>query len=347
MPIVIAHRGASGYRPEHTLESYRLAIEQGADFIEPDLVPTRDGELIARHENLLDDTTNIAELVREGALPDRRATKRIDGVESTGYFSEDYTLAEIRKLRARERIPDIRPQNCAFDGRFGIPTFREVIALARDAGRDTGRPVGVYPETKHPTFFALDGRHHDGAPIGLDISRTLVETLVAEQFTDPARVYIQSFEFANLIALRDCGFPLIQLYGDTSPSEDRFARPYDMGYHAARGDDLRAIYGELADLVSIRATTGYGDLVSSEVVRHIRKRYATGVGPWKTTLFAGAAPALLDAGLEVHPYTLRAEAQFLEPGSRTMQDEIQRLLDLGATGFFTDNPDLAVRFVRR
>ena len=144
-PIVIAHRGASGHRPEHTLEGYRLAVEMGADFIEPDLVPTKDGVLIARHENEIAATTDVAE-----RFPDRKRTKTIDGQSITGWFSEDFTLAEIQTLRARERLPF---RSHAYDGKFQIATFDEVIELAQRLGTARGRPVGVYPETKHPTYF--------------------------------------------------------------------------------------------------------------------------------------------------------------------------------------------------
>ena len=148
-PIVIAHRGASGYRPEHTLASYELAIEQGADFIEPDLVSTKDGVLVARHENEIGGTTDVA---AHPEFADRRTTKVIDGVALTGWFTEDFTLDELRTLRARERLPEVRPGSAAFDGQFGIPTLQE-IARPRPTRRASAAdiPVGLYPETKHPT----------------------------------------------------------------------------------------------------------------------------------------------------------------------------------------------------
>ena len=149
-PIVIAHRGACGYRPEHTLAAYALAIAQGADFIEPDLVPTRDGVLVARHDNELSATTDVA---GRGEFADRRCRKRIDGVDVDGWFTEDFSLAEIRRLRARERLPALRPESAREDGLHGVPTFAEVLALAAAAPR----PVGVYPEIKHPTWFAEEG----------------------------------------------------------------------------------------------------------------------------------------------------------------------------------------------
>jgi glycerophosphoryl diester phosphodiesterase len=217
-PLVIAHRGASGCRPEHTLEAYRLALEQGADFIEPDLVPTRDGRLIARHENELSSSTNVAD---HPEFAERRSTKRIDGRFETGWFSEDFTLAEIKTLRAKERIPETRPENKAFDGLFEIPTLEEIIQLVKKEERSTRRKFGLYPETKHPTYFAREGVFLDGARINLSLGQMLIDTLVAEAFTDPERVFIQLFEFENLIELRDrimpaadVNIPLVQLYGD-------------------------------------------------------------------------------------------------------------------------------------
>ena len=147
-PIVIAHRGASGYRPEHTLASYELAIEQGADFIEPDVVSTKDGVLVARHENEIGGTTDVA---AHPEFADRRTTKVIDGVALTGWFTEDFTLDELRTLRARERLPEVRPGSAAFDGRFGIPTLQEIADLVRRESERRGRTIGLYPETKHPT----------------------------------------------------------------------------------------------------------------------------------------------------------------------------------------------------
>ncbi len=380
-PIVIAHRGASAARPEHTLAAYRLAIEQGADFIEPDLVLTRDGHLVARHENALGDTTDVADHPRFAA---RRTTKRIDGVEVTDWFSEDFTLAELRTLRARERLPALRPANTRWDGTQTIPTLVEIIALVRETAA-AGRAVGIYPETKHPTFFAHEGRHDDGSPIHQSISERLIETLVAERFTDPARVYVQSFEIANLIDLAErimpaagVELPLIQLFGaldapgDGSPARRAFAQPRDVVFHAAAGDDLAALYGGLDALVpgGLGEATHYGDLARPEVLTHPAARYAAGTGPWKETLLPrrplgaaaageGASAAVLTgavhpllahalaAGLEVHPYTLRPEPTFLvrHPDGRVQSPvgEVVQLLGLGVTGFFTDAPAVGVR----
>jgi glycerophosphoryl diester phosphodiesterase len=201
--VVIAHRGASGERPEHTLESYELAIQEGADYIEPDLVMTRDGVLIARHENEIGGTTDVAQ---HPEFATRRRTQVIDGETMTGWFTEDFTLAEIKSLRARERLPELRPGNCAFDGRFTVPTFAEILQLARDASvLRGGKPkVGVYPETKHPAHFAS---------IGLAQEAAVLETLKRFDYTAPGSpVFIQSFDPNNLRQLRGMTrLPLVQL----------------------------------------------------------------------------------------------------------------------------------------
>jgi glycerophosphoryl diester phosphodiesterase len=178
-PLVIGHRGASAYLPEHTLEAYRLAIQLGADVIEPDVVPTKDGHLIARHENELGGTTDVS---TRPEFADRRTTKVIDGTEVSGWFSEDFTLAEIKTLYAKERIPEIRPGNTAYDGQFRVPTIEEVVALVREEEARTGRQIGIIPETKHPVFFEYEGRFLDGDRIDMDTSRMLVEAL--EQTAD-------------------------------------------------------------------------------------------------------------------------------------------------------------------
>ena len=371
--IVIGHRGASGYRPEHTLESYRLAIRMGADFIEPDLVATRDGVLVARHENEISGTTDVA---AHPEFADRRTTKTLDGVAVTGWFTEDFTLAELKTLRAKERIPAIRPANARFDGMYQIPTFAEVVRLAQRESR-SGRRIGIYPETKHPTYFAREGRRLDGTPIATSLGAKLIETLVAEGFTDPRRVYIQSFEVENLIELKTrimpragVDLPLVQLYDDFQSR-----KPYDLAYHLAHGADLGAIYGGLAQQVEggLGANTRYGDLASEPVLRWMKANYASGVGPSKSSLLPRLAldpkrdadgdgkaelgtrntgvvhPILawaLKAGLVVHPYTVRAEEPFLTLGPngipQTALAEAVQLYGLGVQGFFTDQPDIGV-----
>jgi glycerophosphoryl diester phosphodiesterase len=201
--VVIAHRGASGERPEHTLESYRVAIEEGADYIEPDLVMTRDGVLIARHENEIGGTTDVA---LHPAFAARRRTQIIDGEAFTGWFTEDFTLSEIKRLRARERLGELRPQNRQFDGQFAVPTFDEIMQLVMSANRRPGRnrPIGVYPETKHPAHFAS---------IGLPQELSLLDTLRRYQYAKPGSpVFIQSFDPGNLRQLRAMTqLPLVQL----------------------------------------------------------------------------------------------------------------------------------------
>ncbi|NEZ57991.1 glycerophosphodiester phosphodiesterase family protein, partial [Adonisia turfae] len=365
-PLVIGHRGASGDFPEHTLAAYRAAIAAGADFIEPDLVTTSDGVLIARHEPLLDDTTNVAEVFG----PERMATKLLDGVEITGYFAEDFTLEEIKQLRAVQSR-DFRDP--AFDGLFEIPTFEEVIELVQAVEAETGVQVGIYPETKHPTFFDQQG---------LSLEEPLIETLQRTGFTDPNRIFIQSFEFQNLIELQDQldaeglgDIPLVQLYGNTlpdAPVDNGFSAPYDIRFNVEQGNDLEAIYG--ADFLAavenpLSSTTVYSDLDSAEFLQVISEQYAEGAGPWKnnilirealetpvdgngdgvaeiTTRLTGEVTSFIDdahgADLQVHPYTLRDEERFLtlnpDGTPQTPEQEFQQLVDIGADGFFTDFP---------
>ncbi|MCW3835297.1 glycerophosphodiester phosphodiesterase [Sphingomonas canadensis] len=315
--IIIAHRGASGERPEHTLLSYELAIAQGADFIEPDLVPTKDGVLVARHENNITDTTDVADHPEFAA---RKTTKTIDGERQTGWFTEDFTLAELKTLRARERLPMLRPGNKAFDGQAQIPTLDEIIALARRASAETGRTIGIYPETKHPSYFAS---------IGLPLEARLVAALDAAGWrTAAAPVFIQSFEVANLKRLRTMtGVRLIQLMSAAGGPADGAAPSYAA---MATPDGLRAIAA-----------------------------YAWGIGPEKAMILApgAAAPSALvadahAAGLKVHPWTFRAENFFLLPQYRTgtnpaahgdLAGEITQFIGIGVDGLFTDYPYIAVQ----
>jgi len=204
-PLVIGHRGASGYRPEHTIESYRLAIEQGADVIEPDLVITKDGVLVARHENEIGTTTDVAD-----RFPDRKTTHRIDGRDISGWFTEDLTLAELKTLRARERLSF---RSHEFDGRFDVPTFDEVVRFAAEQGRQTGRTIAIYPETKHPTYFRS---------IGLALEDRLLETLNRNALTErTSAVFIQSFEASSLQYLRPrTKVRLVQLLDDGDTTAD-------------------------------------------------------------------------------------------------------------------------------
>ena len=325
---VVGHRGASALRPEHTLASYRKAIEDGADVIEPDLVATRDGVLVARHENEISGTTNVSTLPQ---FASRKATRTIDGTQLTGWFTEDFTLAELKTLRARERIPQVRPANTAYNDQFEIPTFDEIVALAKQMSAQTGRTIHLYPETKHPTYFQS---------IGLPLEDRLVDALQKDPYTArTATVYIQSFEVANLKAIRNRikssqpNWKLVQLMDEAGQ------RPYDF----VKANDKRT----------------YGDLSTRDGMREIAS-YANGVGPYKTSIIAVAADGTLQqptsyvrdahaAGLVVHPYTFRPENNFLPaslkdggtPATRNTAGsvrEIQAYLRAGIDGFFTDDP---------
>jgi glycerophosphoryl diester phosphodiesterase len=341
-PLVIAHRGACGYRPEHTLAAYTLAIEQGADFIEPDLVPTRDGVLIARHENDLSDSTDVAD---RPVFADRRCAKMIDGVEHVGWFSEDFTLDEIKTLRARERLPQLRPDNAGYDGLFEVPSFAEILALLHEAERG-GRRVGVYPETKHPTFFMHEGRHPDGRPIAQSLPQMVVAGLVAAGFTEPDRVFLQSFEIESLLELKQrwmpaagVDFPLVQLIGNP-----RRGRPRDLAWHLAQGHELTAVYGDLGACWSdgLGEHVRYGHLLQPAALRWLRGQGIAVLGPSFEALLPDGpdgpvtelATDARAAGLALHPYTLRAELGGEAYG--------RRLLTLGVQAFFIDQPDLGV-----
>lgn len=322
--LVIAHRGAPAYRPEHTIAGYTLAIEYGADVIEPDLVATKDGELVARHENEISGTTDVSEHPEFAA---RKATKTIDGFELTGWFTEDFTLAELRTLRARERIPAIRPDNTRYNGLYTIPTLQEVIDLAKAKTAETGRTIAIYPETKHPSYF----QH-----IGLPLEQRLLDTLAANGYSGPdAPVFIQSFEVANLKAMRaKTDMPLVQLL--SAPP----ARPYDF---VAAGDPR-----------------GYADLITPAGLAEVAT-YANGIGPDKNMVIPRGSDARLlaptalvadahAAGLVVHPYTFRPENTFLPADFRSSADltargdaygEITRYLQAGVDGVFSDDAFVA------
>ncbi len=323
LPTVVAHRGASALRPEHTLAAYQQAIDDGADIIEPDLVSTRDGVLIARHENDISGTTDVAEHPRFAA---RKTTKLIDGVAITGWFTEDFTLAEIKTLRARERIPANRPANAGYDRQFAIPTFQEVIALAQQQGRKTGRVIGLYPETKHPTYFQA---------IGLALEQRLVDQLNANGYRGKdAPVFIQSFEVANLKQLRKMTkLRLVQLIGSAKNA------PYDF---TAAGNGR-----SFADLITpdgLQEVASYADVVSPYKEVIIARDADNEMGA--PTSFVADAHA---AGLVVHAWTFRPENPFLPTSLRApkiaspsqrgdMASEVQAYLHAGIDGFFTDDP---------
>lgn len=321
--IVIAHRGASGERPEHTLASYDRAIEQGADYVEPDLVLTKDGVLVARHENEISETTDVAD---HPEFADRRTTKTIDGVAMTGWFTEDFTLAELRTLRARERLPQLREANTAFDGLYQVPTFEEIIRLVRAREAETGRTIGIYPETKHPSYFASIGLPHEGP---------LLEVLARFGY-DSAEdaLFIQSFEVDNLRRLNGLTeVRLIQLVSDSGSPPDR------------------------ADL-------SYAGMMTEAGLAEVAT-YADGIGPAKTMVIArnadgslGASTGLVarahGAGLAVHPWTFRAENYFLPTDLRAGADprahgrlaaEMRAFIAEGVDGLFADHPVVAVGVV--
>ncbi|WP_043459620.1 glycerophosphodiester phosphodiesterase [Azohydromonas australica] len=328
-PLVIAHRGASGCRPEHTLESYALAIEQGADFIEPDLVSTRDGVLVARHENalalldadgsLLEATTDVAE---RAEFASRCCKKSIDGHARIGWFTEDFTLAELRTLRARERLPALR--GTAFDDRFTVPTFDEILALLDEANaRRPGRPVGVYPEIKHPSHFRK---------LGLPLEPPLVQALHRHGGQGPRPpVFIQSFEVGNLRLLRELTeLPLVQLVEDEG-------QPWDF---SAAGDPRR--YADLLTPASLKALAGHVQALGVHADLVIPRRPDGRLGA-PTPLVAQAH----EAGLAVHAWTFRAENRFLPADFRRGTDPaahgdlagcLEVFLDAGLDGLFTDHP---------
>jgi glycerophosphoryl diester phosphodiesterase len=323
-PIVIGHRGASGYRPEHTLAAYELAARMGADYVECDAVSTADGVLVCRHENEISGTTDVAD---HPEFADRRTTRTIDGVELTGWFTEDFTLEELRTLRAVERLPEVREENTLYDGLYAVPTLEEFLDLREELSGELRREIGAYVETKHPTYFDV---------IGLSMEEPLVEELEEAGLDEPdSPVFLQSFETANLRdldALTDV--PLVQLLSATGA-------PYD--------------------LVAVGDPTTYADLSGAEGLARIAA-YADGVGPEKDQVIPrlpdgtlGEPTTLVDdahaADLLVHPYTFRNENTFLptnlqegaDPAAygRAIEEQV-RFLETGIDGLFTDNPDTGV-----
>ncbi len=366
-PQVIGHRGASGFRPEHTLASYQLAIEQGADFIEPDLVVTKDGVLIARHEPALailnaDGSVNLSntttDVYKRPEFANRLKTVTLDGTKVTGWFAEDFTLAEIKQLRAVERLSF---RDHSFDGQLEIPTLTEIINLVKDVEAKTGKKIGIYPETKHPTYSLQEATYiGTTTKINRNLGQILIDTLKANNFTDPSRIFIQSFEVGNLKELNDVimpkagvNIPLIQLL-DASDIDINGkiieSQPYDF---VVSGD--KRTYGDL------RTPQGLAEVA----------QYADGIGPWKRMIVSvkgvdangdGKAddvngdgvvndadkttlpPTTLvqdahNAGLLVHPYTFRAESQYLAADYKgKLELEIQQFYQLGVDALFTDFP---------
>jgi len=325
-PIVIAHRGASGYLPEHTLAAYATAILQGADFVEPDLVMTKDGQLIARHDNVLDLTTDVA---TRPEFAGRKTTKTVDGVTVTGWFSEDFTLDEIKTLRAIERIPNTRPANARFDDQFEIPTFKEIIALVQAYEKLLDRRIGLCPETKHPTYFDR---------LGLALEEPLVKILRRSGYEGRnARVFIQSFEINNLRKLKTMTrIPLVQLLGIEG-------KPYDVD---AAGGSLT--YQQMAIPSGLAQIASYARGVAPEKSFIIPLGPSGDLDPSHVTSFVKDAHAV---GLHVHPYTFRSENAFLPINFKSSDNpnalgdgvgEIKVFLKTGIDGFFTDQTDRGI-----
>ncbi|MFI1988601.1 glycerophosphodiester phosphodiesterase [Actinoplanes sp. NPDC020271] len=319
--LVVGHRGASGYRPEHTLASYELAARMGADYMEPDLVSTKDGVLVCRHEPEIGGTTNVAS---HPEFADRKRTVVLDGVSVTGWWTQDFTLAELKTLRAVERIPGTRQHNTLFDGRFEVPTFQELLDLRKRLNKELGRDIGVFPETKHPTFFRN---------LGLELETPLVKILRRNGLDRRgAKVFIQSFEAKNLRTLADQYRVEVPLVFLSSASGTPF-------------NDTRT----------------YADYLTPAGLKELSE-YVDGLGPDKSQIIPRnadgtlAAPTSLvedahRAGLKVIPYTFRAENTFLptelkvgtDPNAYGKAiDEQITFLRTGIDGLFTDQTDIGV-----
>lgn len=308
LPLVIGHRGACGYRPEHTLASYQLAIDMGADYIEPDLVMTKDGVLMARHENEISGTTDVAL-----KFPNKKTTKKVDGQEITGWFIEDFTLKEIKTLKAKERL-EFRDHS--YDGKFEVATFNEILDLLKIQKR----VVGIYPETKHPTYF-----HSIGLPLEEAVIKTLTKYGLNKKNSP---VFIQSFELSSLKIMKKLSpLPLIYLI------DDPYLIPFD---HVVHGDQRT-----------------YLDMLKPENLKEISET-ASGIGPYKRYILpegkngellppTGLIQDAHNVGLKVHPYTFRKEEKYLNKAY--LGDPLNEYLQfykLGVDGVFTDFTDLAV-----
>ncbi|WP_376768891.1 glycerophosphodiester phosphodiesterase [Amycolatopsis acididurans] len=323
-PVVVGHRGAPGYRPEHTLASYELAFRQGVSWVDVDLVPTKDGRLVARHENEIGGTTDVAQ---HPEFASRRTTKTIDGTELTGWFTEDFTLAELKTLRATERIPGIRPHNTIYNGRWEIPTYQEVLDLTKRLGKQLHRTLGTYPEVKHSTYFSS---------IGNPTEPKLVNILDRNGLNRPgAPVIIQSFEVTNLKELsKQVRVPLLQL---TSAS----GAPADF---VATGDPRT--YADLLTPAGLKEISTYADYLGPEK-NQVIPRDAAGNLTTPSALVADAHAV----GLKVAPYTFRNENGFLPADLRSSADpaawgdilaEEAAFLDADVDGLFADQPDTAL-----
>lgn len=319
--IIIGHRGASAHRPEHTLAAYELAIELGADFIEPDLVMTRDGHLIARHEPLLAVVNEAGELIEEttdvrehAAFASRVRTRELDGKPVRGWWSEDFTLAEIKTLRARERLPKDRPANTEWNDKLEIPALEEIIALAKAKSQETGRTIGVYPETKHPTFFKQVAKELKVPTM----EEALLNALHAAYGNDKsAPVVIQSFETTNLIAIRE-------------QTQIRLAQLIDV--RGGPFDDADQTYAHMITPAGLKQIATYADGIG------VHKRLVLDESG-KPTPLVGHAHA---AGLVVHAWTHRPERRFLLKPFQNAESEAAALWKAGVDGIFADDPSIAI-----
>lgn len=325
-PLVFGHRGASGYRPEHTLASYELAVAQGADYFEPDLTSTKDGVLVARHEPEIGGTSDVA---AHPEFADRRTTKNLDGVATTGWFVEDFTLAELKTLRAKERLPQVRQENSVYDGRFEIPTFEEALALRVELSKKHQRTVGIIPEIKHSTFL-----HAQGLDPEAELMRLVTKYGLNKEH---APLWVQSFEWGNLARLRE-----------------------DLGYRANLVF-LATNGGAPADLKAAGDTRTYADLLTAESLKQLA-RTVDGIGPDRGLVIRRNADGTLGAptrlvadahaaGLTVTPWTFRAENSFLPVDYRTgtnpndygrIVDEVKAFIAAGVDGLWCDQPDICV-----
>ncbi|MFD4767969.1 glycerophosphodiester phosphodiesterase [Streptomyces niveus] len=322
VPTIVGHRGASGYRPEHTLGSYQLALDMGAHVIEQDLVPTKDGHLVCRHENDITGTTDVAD---HPEFAGRKTTKSVDGVSLTGWFTEDFTLAELKKLRAKERIPQSRPHSTLYNGRWEIPTFEEVLRWADEEGRRRGEPVWLYVETKHPTYFR-------GLGLGLEERLAKLLRRYGRDHRDSA-LFLQSFEPTSMQRMAKLvSTPRVVLFDAAN------TQPWDF----KQTGDPRFV----------------ADLIKPEGLKWIAS-FAQGIGPWVDLIIPKDATGKLgkpttlvrDAhakGLILHPYTMRNENSFLPADFRIGTDPnaygdafgaFKTYFEQGIDGIFTDNPD--------
>ncbi|MQA81284.1 MAG: glycerophosphodiester phosphodiesterase [Streptosporangiales bacterium] len=325
-PLVLGHRGAAGYRPEHTRGSYDLAARMGADYIEPDLVSTKDHVLVARHENDITATTDVSE---HPEFASRKTTKTIDGTEITGWFTEDFTLAELKTLRAKERIPDLRQENTLYDGRYEVLTLQEVFDLRERLERELHRPIGLLPELKHSTYFST---------IGLDLESAFVETLRKNHLdSSRSRVTVQSFEVTNLRELKEKWRIRIPTVFNTSVK----GRPYDF---VVSGDPRT--YADLTKPAELRRLARFVDILGPEKQQVIPLR-ADGTLGEPTSLVKDAHRA----GIQVMPYTFRAENSFLPKDYQVGDDpsaygraidEQRAYLDTGIDGLWCDQPDICL-----